>query len=389
MSQNLEEILTRGVEAIYPSKEAFSKALTSDKKLTIYHGIDPTAPSLHLGHLVALRKLRAFQNLGHKIILLIGDFTALIGDPTGKLQARKALTREEILKNAKDYKNQAAKLLNFAGENPAKIEFNSSWHSKMNFEDVIKLMFNFTVQQVFERDMFQKRIRSGKPILLPELIYPALQGYDSVAMKVDAEIGGSDQTFNMLVGRELVKKYFKKEKLVITTKLLTVGDVKMGKTESLFIPLSLPANEMFGKIMARPDSALMSFFELLTDSDLMQVEKMHPMKAKKQLAQEILIQLFGKEEALSAKAEFERVFQKRESPTQVQEFRPKAKTYELLDLIKEAKLISSSAEGKRLITSGATTVDNLKFTNPKAEIELKNGTVIKVGKYRFIKIKTD
>jgi len=236
--------------------------------------------------------------------------------------------------------------------------------------------------------MFQKRIKADKPIFLPELIYPLLQGYDSVAIKTDVEIGGSDQIFNMLVGRELSKIYLKKEKFVLATKLLAVGEIKMGKTETVFIPLNLPAGEIFGKIMAIPDAAMPSFFELLTDLGSNQVEKLKPLEAKKRLAGEILKQLFPQNQVLAAQKEFERVFQKGKLPKDAQIFNPKEKTYGILDLLTESKLISSRSEAKRLIQQGAIEVNQVKVKDSEAEIEAKDGTIIRVGKHRFVKLAT-
>lgn len=384
MPQNLAEILTRGVEAVYPSREAFETAVKA-KKLTIYHGIDPTASSLHLGHLVVLRKLHQLQDLGHKIILLIGDFTARIGDPSGKLTARKPLSREEVLKNTADYKTQIGKILKFTGPNPAEIKFNSAWLSKLTFEDVLKLMGNFTAQQLLERDMFQTRIKAGKPISFPELVYPLMQGYDSVAMKVDAEIGGTDQTFNMLVGRQLIKKYLKKEKFVVTCKLSTVGKVKMGKTESVFIPLSLSADDMFGKIMALPDTAIPSFFELLTDVNKKDWQKLVPIEAKKLLGGQIITQLFSQRETNLAKKEFEKTFQKKKFPANIPTFRPRGKNYGIINLLVKSKFVPSKSEAKRLVSQGAIEVDKVKILN--SEIQVGSGSIIRVGKYRFLKIR--
>ncbi|OGD86199.1 tyrosine--tRNA ligase [Candidatus Curtissbacteria bacterium RBG_16_39_7] len=385
MAQDLQNVLERGVETVFPSKLAFEKALGSGKKLTIYNGIDPTASSLHLGHLVVLKKLRQFQDLDHKIILLFGDFTAMIGDPSGKLQARKAQTRAQVLANVKDYKNQAAKILNFSGKNPAEIRFNSAWLSKLSFEEIIQLASHFTTQQLLERDMFQKRVRAQKPIYLPELIYPLLQGYDSVAMKVDVEVGGSDQMFNMLVGRELVKKYLGKEKFVLTTKLLTVGEVKMGKTESVFTPLSLPPSEMFGKIMALPDDAMPSFFELLTDLEPGNFENLLPLEAKKLLAKEILKQLFAQSQVGAAQREFESVFQKRGTPTTMTVFKANDKTYSVVEVLAKSESVSSRSQAKRLVEQGAIEIDG-KVVKSSQEKVGNREIVIKIGKRKFLKI---
>src|SRR3989344_3737264 len=228
----IEALLTRGVEAVYPSKDFLRKLLLSGKQLTLYNGIDPTGPTLHIGHGITLHKLAQFQKLGHKIILLIGDFTAMIGDPTDKLATRVKQTKEQVLENAKLYRNQASHFLEFGGGNPAELRYNSEWWSKMTYADGLELASNLTHSQMIKRDMFQKRIEEGKDLFMHELSYPMMQGYDSVAMDVDGEVGGNDQTFNMLVGRDLMKKRMNKEKFVVSTKLLVdPTGKKMGKTE--------------------------------------------------------------------------------------------------------------------------------------------------------------
>jgi len=284
----IEEVLTRGVENIFPTKEALKQRLLSGKKLKIYIGIDPTGPDLHLGHGITLRKLRQFQDLGHKIILLIGDFTGMIGDPTGKGSSRVQLTREQVLKNAEGYKKQTEKILDFKSKtNPVKILFQSKWLDKLTLKEVIGLMAKFTVQQMMERDMFQERIRENNPIGLHELIYPLMQGYDSVAMNVDMEIGGNDQTFNMLVGRDLARMMLNKEKFVLTTKLLTdPTGKKMGKTEDNMIILRDSAENMFGKVMSWPDTLIALGFEICTNLNF--EAKENPRDAKMRLAYEIV-----------------------------------------------------------------------------------------------------
>ncbi len=218
--EKIKELLTRGVANVYPTSEFLEKELTSGRQLTLFTGYDPTGPSLHIGHGITMLKLRQFQDLGHKIIMLIGDFTAMIGDPTDKSAARTRLTREEVLENCKKYQEQASSILNFSGENPVEVKYNNDWLGKMNFADVLELSSHFTVQQILERDMFEKRVTEEKPIFLHEFLYPLMQGYDSVAMNVDGEVGGNDQTFNMLAGRTLMKEIQHKEKFVLTVKLL-------------------------------------------------------------------------------------------------------------------------------------------------------------------------
>jgi tyrosyl-tRNA synthetase len=234
-----KELLERGVSAIYPSREFLEKKINSGKKLTLYLGIDPTGPTLHLGHFIQLKKMAEFQKAGHQIIILIGDFTAMIGDPTDKKSTRQPLSRKQVLNNLKDYKKQISKIISFKGKNKAKIRFNSKWLKKMNFENVLSLASNMTVQQMLERDMFKKRMDEGRPVSIHEFLYPLMQGYDSVVMDVDGEVGGNDQTFNMLCGRDLMKTLKNKEKFVVTTKLLEDNQgQKMGKTEGNMVALS-------------------------------------------------------------------------------------------------------------------------------------------------------
>src|SRR3989344_1673780 len=323
MSDEIEKILNRGVENVYHSKEALKKVLESGKKLVIYLGIDPTGSTLHIGHGVALKKLRAFQDLGHKIILLIGDYTALIGDPTDKDKTRPVLTHEEIMKNSACFKKQASAILSFDGENPAELKYNGEWLSKLTFEETIRLASHFTVGQMIEREMFARRIKEGKPIHLHEFLYPLMQGYDSVAMDVDMEIGGNDQTFNMLSGRTLMKQMKNKEKFVLTTKLLIDPQGrKMGKSEGNMMTLADSPEDMFGKVMSWPDGRIALGFELYTDLPMSEIESRtleNPMEAKKELARNIVETYHGKEKALSAMNFFERAHQKRETPKEAPE----------------------------------------------------------------------
>src|SRR3990172_6053858 len=270
-----DELLTRNVSTIYPNKEAFLKRLGSNTKLKIYLGIDPSSPKIHLGNAIALRKLAEFQNLGHKIILLIGDFTGMIGDPTDRNSARQPLTREQVLENSKSYRRQAEKILNFKGKNPAEIVYNSTWLSKLNFEEVIKLAGHFTIQQLLERDMFQERLKNNKPIGLHEFLYPLMQGYDSVAMDVDLEVGGSDQTFNMLIGRELQRELHGKEKFVLTLPLLEGTDGrKMSKSFGNTIDIDEIPENMFGKLMGIKDELIWKYFEMCTDLDTQTLKRL-------------------------------------------------------------------------------------------------------------------
>ncbi len=267
--KKISELLTRGVEKIYPSREFLEKELKSGRRLKIYTGYDPTAPTLHIGHGITLMKLRQFQDLGHEVIMLIGDFTGMIGDPTDKLATRKQLTHEEVMANCRNYKEQASVILDFAGQNPVKVKYNSQWLGEMKLKEVLELAALFSVQEMEVRDMFEERIKAGKPIFIHEFLYPLMQGYDSVAMDVDGEVGGNDQTFNMLVGRDLMKAMKNKEKFVLTMKLLAdPTGKKMGKSEGNMIALNDPPEEMFGKVMSWSDGMIIDGFELCTHAEI-------------------------------------------------------------------------------------------------------------------------
>jgi len=385
----IDELLTQGVKKIYPAKEALEKVLRSGKKIKLYHGIDPTGPQLHLGHMVVLRKLRQFQNLGHHVILLIGDFTGMIGDPSGKTKVRQPLSRKQVLQNAKTYQEQTSKILNFKGENPVEIGYNSKWLDKLGLTEIIQLASQVTYAQVIERDMFQKRMKEGQELFVNELFYPLMQGYDSVALDVDLEVGGSDQIFNMLMGRTLMKKLKRKEKFVLATKLLAEpGKEKMGKTTGNLVALTEAPNEMFGQVMAWPDEMITCGFELLTDVTTEEIsDNVNPMDLKKRLAREIITQLHSSKEASKAQEEFERVFQHGEIPSEdIQIFKTKAEKINIIDLLTDSSLVLSRAEAKRLVEQGAVDIDGTPITNYQSPITLKNGSIIKAGKRKFIKI---
>lgn len=383
--------LKRYVDKIYPSEKEFLKILET-RKLTIYHGVDPTAPDLHLGHSTNYLLLRKFQDLGHKIIILIGDFTAQIGDPTGKLSERKTLTKKQVLKNAQTYKAQISKILDFKSKaNPAQLKFNSQWYEKIKFSDLMKLMANFTHGQMIKRNMFQQRLKNGQEINFIEFIYPMLQGYDSVAMDVDVEVGGTDQTFNMMAGRDLLKTYKNKEKFVITTKLLEnpkTGKKLMSKSEGGYVALNDSPNEMFGKIMALPDEAIMPCFELCTEIPLISLAGIkNPKDLKIRLAKEIVTMYHNKKEAERAEKEFNKIFKEKKLPSEIAEIKIKEAELNILDLLVEIKLASSRSEARRLVEQNAVKIDSKIQNNWKAIIIIKPGIVIQVGRRRFKKIK--
>ena len=387
--KKIEELLTRGVQNIYPSKEWLKKALQAGEKLKVYIGIDPTAATLHIGNAITLIKLKAFQELGHKVIFLIGSFTGMIGDPTGKAETRKPLSRKQVLENAKKYKAQAGKFLKFAGENAAEVVFNHQWLDKLTLKDLAEIGVNITARRLLERDMFQKRDKKGEPIYFTELMYPLLQGYDSVAMAVDGEIGGNDQTFNMLVGRDLLKKISGKEKFVLTMKLLIdPTGKKMGKTEGNFISLGDNPGEMFGKIMSWPDSLLAVGFELLTDTSLSQVEEIlkNPREAKARLAGGVVGLCHGPAAALAARKEFDKVFKGKELPSHIAGFSLKEKAINLVDLLVKTKLAPSRSEARRLVAQGGVKIGGKVQPDWRRVVCINKGEVIRVGKRKFLKI---
>lgn len=389
----ITNLLTRGVEQIYPNRETLEKVLRSGKKLRLYQGFDPSMPSLHLGNYVGLMKLRQFQQLGHEVIFLVGDFTGMIGDPTDKSATRVMLTREQTLKNAESWKKQAERVLDFEGDNPVKIMFNSTWNDQISFKDLIEITSKFTVQQMIERDMFQKRLAEGKPVHLHEFLYPVAQAVDSVKMDVDLEIGGSDQTFNMLMGRHLMKAWADKEKFVLTTKLLVDAQgQKVGKTTGNALFLDSTPEQFYGGIMSFPDEVIVLGFELLTEVPFVPAElekevQKDPLGAKKRLAFEIVKLLWGEPEAQKAQEEFERVFQKGERPEAISEITVSDKQQAISELLLNTGLASSMSEAKRLIKQGAVDIEDKTITDPKEEVALKEGAIIRIGKTRFFKVR--
>jgi len=382
------------VQMVYPSLGFVESKMNKGEKMTIYLGIDPTGPTLHLGHVIPLKILSRFQKAGHKVIMLLGDFTAMIGDPTDKSSARVALTHKQVLLNLKNYKKQASRILDFSGKNKAEVKFNSKWLGKMKFEDVLKLASTTTVQQMLERDMFEKRIEEGKPIFIHEFLYPLMQGYDSVAMDVDGEIGGNDQTFNMLAGRDLMKTLKNKEKFVITVKLLEDNTgKKMGKTEGNMIAISDSPNEMFGKVMSWNDSLIIPGFELCTDVHMETVasieadivrKALNPHNAKIRLARKIITTFYSEKEANAEQENFISTFSKKEIPDDVPEY-DAGPDSNLIDIFTENKVVSSKGDFRRLVEEGAitnlSTDTKINNTNTKAQ-----EGVYRIGKKRFCNI---
>jgi tyrosyl-tRNA synthetase len=391
---NTKELLSRGIQMVYPSLGFVEAKIKKGEKLTIYLGIDPTGPTLHLGHVIPLKILSRFQKMGHKVIMLLGDFTAMIGDPTDKTSARVALTHKQVMSNLKNYKKQASKILDFDGKNKAEIRFNSKWLGKMKFEDILHLASTTTVQQMLERDMFEKRMESGLPIYLHEFLYPLMQGYDSVAMKVDGEIGGNDQTFNMLAGRDLMKTLQNKEKFVITVKLLEDNTgKKMGKTEGNMVAISDSPSEMFGKVMSWNDSLIIPGFELCTDVPMTVMESiatdivrgaLNPRDAKMRLAREIISVFYDEKKADEEQEKFIKTFQKKEIPDEVMEIST-PKDVLLVDIFLQNKIVASKGEHRRLVEEGAVSNISLDIKISDPNDIVKEG-VYRIGKKRFCKI---
>jgi len=393
--KEIEQFVTRGIENIFPSKESLVKVLSSGKKISIYLGIDPTGPTLHMGHAIPLMKLSKLQKMGHRVILLMGDFTAMIGDPTDKSAARKQLSRKEVLQNLKLYKKQASIFLSFSGRNKAEIKYNSKWLGKMKFVDVLNLASKMTVDQMLKRDMFRKRAEEGKPTFIHEFLYPLMQGYDSVVMDVDAEIGGNDQTFNMLAGRDLMKVLKNKEKFVITTKLLTdASGVKMGKTEGNMITLADSAEDVFGKIMSWPDNMIVPGFELCTyvsDEEITKEKEFmasggNPRDAKLHLALAVVSLYYNTSIAESSKNSFLSTFSRGGIPEEVKQILVTLNT-PMIDVLIAEGFYGSRTLFKRAVSEGAIknlkTGEKIKSFDEKIDKDMD----LKIGSHNFLKIK--
>src|SRR3989338_5224484 len=378
-TDKVDELLTRGVDKIYPTREKLEEVLRSGKKLRLYQGFDPTGDRLHIGHMVGLRKLAQWQELGHHVIFLIGDYTAMIGDPSGKLSSRKVLTHEETLANARSYKKQASKILNFNGDNPAEVLFNGDWLGKLSAIEFLKIAGNLTYSQMVERDMFQERMKQNQEIYTNEFLYPVMQAYDSVAMDVDLEVGGKDQMFNMLMGRKLMRQMVKKEKFVMTTKLLEDSHgVKIGKTEGNAIALDDKPEDLFGKIMSFPDEVVAQCFESLTTIPMQEIPNKNPLADKKRLAFEIVKDLNDKKNAEAAQENWEKTFQKKEIPEEMEEI--KTSSGELLsEILVKNKILSSKSEWRRLVEENA--IHDLSKNQSIVDVNLKTSKdlVLKIG----------
>ncbi len=392
-SQKIDEVLSRGVAEVLPNKETLKKLL-QEKKIRLYLGIDPTGSLLTLGHSVVLRKLQQFAELGHEVILLIGNGTVRIGDPTGKDSTRPELTDEQIKENFKNWKEQASKVLDF---NKIEIRYNGDWLDKLTMPDVVKLMAKTTVQQLMERDMFQDRLREGKPIHGHEIMYPLLQGYDSVAMDVDLELGGTDQTFNMMMGRTLQRAYNNHEKWVLTTPIINGTDGrKMSKSYGNFVALTENAIDMYGKLMSTADAEIITYFEVLTDVPMNEIQDMasrikageNPMQFKKKLAFIITEMYHDSEAAQLAQKHFEKTVQQGEIPINIPELSVRSSGATISTLLQAALPEESNTNRRRLLEQGA--VQNAKTGEKLTDLfaELTNDIeIVRIGKRKYFKLK--
>jgi tyrosyl-tRNA synthetase len=396
-------VIKRGAVEILVEKELEDKLEKSAKSgvpLRIKAGFDPTAPDLHVGHTVLLHKMRQFQQLGHEVCFLIGDFTGMIGDPTGKSETRKALTREDVLRNAETYKEQVFKILD---PEKTRVVFNSEWLSSMTATDMIGLAAKYTVARMLERDDFGKRYANQMPISIHEFLYPLIQGYDSVALKSDVELGGTDQKFNLLVGRELQREWGQTPQSVITMPLLEGldGVNKMSKSLGNYIGINEPGDEIFGKIMSISDTLMFRYYELLSDLSLTDIQKMkssvkegslHPMEAKKQLGREMVARYHGSVAAAQAEENFVKRFRDNETPEEMPEFTINAvadleeENISLFKLLAMTGLVSSNGEGKRSIQQGGVKVNGEKVSDEFLELKCEGIYILQVGKRRFAKV---
>ena len=394
------DLLKRGTAEVIPEDELLKKLENSirlGRPLLAKLGLDPTAPDIHLGHTVVLNKLRQFQDLGHEVHLIIGDFTGRIGDPSGRSETRRQLTEEEVIANARTYETQIFKVLR---RDRTEIHFNSAWLSSMTLPDVINLAAKYTVARMMERDDFSQRFKEGFPISIHEFFYPLMQGYDSVVLKADVELGGTDQKFNLLVGRNLQREYGQEPQVAMTMPILegTDGVQKMSKSLGNYIGITEDASEMYGKTMSIPDELIIRYFELLTRVPMEEIRamvegmksgKLNPRDVKIRLSSQIIDMYHDEGKALKAESVFKRVFQQGEIPEDMEEFELSQEPIWLPKLLVEAGLVKSTSEGKRMIKQGAVKIDGERIEDDTVDVVCQDGQVIQVGKRRFVRIKSE
>lgn len=391
-SKKIKEFLERGVEQII-NKDNLIKKLTSARKLKIKFGVDPTSSTLHLGNAIPLWKIRQFQKMGHKAIVIIGDFTARIGDPSDKTSIRQPLHKKQVMENMKNYKNQMGKILDLKR---TQFLYNSSWLNKLNFEEILKLAGQFTVAQMLERRNFNERYKNNKPINLQEFLYPLMQGYDSVAIQSDIELGGTDQTFNLLAGR-VIQSIYKQELQDIMTLTLIEGTDgrKMSKSFGNIIAITDKPRDMFGKVMSIGDDLIIKYFTMCTLIPLKEVKKIekelnlrkiNPRDAKIRLAKEIVAIYHGKKTAIEAEREFNKIFKEKGVPSKIIKVKIREGSLNILELLVKTKLVYSKSEAKRLISQKAIKINEMVQNDWKKDVEVKKGMIVRVGKRKFIRI---
>ncbi|MGB9661125.1 MAG: tyrosine--tRNA ligase [Moorellaceae bacterium] len=390
-------VIRRGAAEIVPEEDLVKKlrqSLLTGRPLRVKLGLDPTAPDIHLGHTVVLHKLRQFQELGHQVIIIIGDFTGRIGDPSGKSETRRQLSEEEVLANAETYKEQIFKILD---PSRTEVTFNSIWLQKLTFAEIIQLAAKITVARLLEREDFARRYQEGRPISLHEFFYPLMQGYDSIALQADVELGGTDQKFNLLMGRHLQREYGQEPQVALMMPILPGldGVQKMSKSLGNYIGVNEPPQEMYGKVMSLPDELMLTYFELVTPLSLEELAavrrglaegSVHPRDAKMYLAREIVRLYHGGDAAQQAEAEFRKVFQEKEIPSEMPEVRVNQPRMWLPKLLVYAGLAPSTSEARRLIVQGAVKLEGRRIEDPEAEVEIFSGAVIQVGKRKFARL---
>ena len=400
MTENIAEkikLLKRGTVEIYSEAELSEKLIEAAKtgrQIRIKLGLDPTSPDIHLGHTVVLRKMRQFQDLGHKAVLIIGDYTARIGDPSGQNTTRPMLSSEQIEQNAKTYFEQAGKILD-TSDDKLEIRYNSEWLEKLTAVEIIQLVAKKTVAQMLQRDSFKKRLRADEDIFMHEFLYPLMQGYDSVIVRSDVELGGTDQTFNNLVGRDIQRAYGQSPQIVMTMPILVGldGREKMSKSKGNYISVTDEPNDMFGKVMSISDDMMENYFTLLTNletekiAELVNPDKTHPKDTKVLLGKTIIAQFYNEATANTVAAEFDKVFAQGQLPDDIPEVLIADPAVSVKQLLLSCKLVKTGGEAKRMVSQGAVTIAGNKPNDPNAQISPTDGMVIQVGKRRFAKLK--
>lgn len=393
------EVIKSGVEELISEEELIKKLERCEKTgkpLRVKQGFDPTAPDIHLGHTVGLRKLKQFQDLGHTVVLIIGDYTGMVGDPSGKSETRPRLTYEQVMENAKTYEKQFFKILD---RDRAEVRYNGEWFSKMSFSDVMDLAARFTVARLLERDDFSNRYKEGKPISLHEFFYPLMQGFDSVAIQADVEIGATEQKFNLVAARQIQREYGQEPQVILTLPVLEGidGTQRMSKTLGNYVGIDEPPDEMFGKVMSIPDELILKYFTLVTDYSVEQLKDVrkrlddpaaNPMEIKKELARTIVSMYHSEEAALEAQKKFEKVFSEREIPEDIPVVVLKDDSFELVKALADNGVVSSRSEARRLIIQGAVKVDKQKVSDINYRFVKGKEYIVKVGKRRFVKFVT-